>query len=49
MVYMTPSTPPIEQAANVSQNGTFCHQPMMIRPGSTKMTDDKVPAAEAMV
>ena len=34
------------QAAKVSQNGTFCHQPIMIRPGSTKITDDRVPAAD---
>src|SRR5512139_368649 len=47
--YITPSTPPSAQIANDSQNGNPVHQPMMIMPGSTKMIDDSVPAAEAIV
>ncbi len=34
---------------NVTQNGKPFHQPTMIRPGSTKMIEDNVPAAEATV
>ncbi len=31
------------------QNGKSTHQPMMTRPGSTKMIAESVPAAEATV
>ena len=46
---MTPIRPPSAQTAKVCQNGIAVHQPMIIRPGSTKTTDDKVPAEEATV
>ncbi len=49
MVYITPRMPPITQAPNVARNGTLLHQPIISRPGSTKITDDSVPAAEAIV
>ena len=50
MVYMTPSTPPVAQTANVCQKGMApVHQPTITSPGSTKMIDDSVPAAEATV
>ena len=41
--------PPIAQTATVVQYGKPCHQPIMIRPGSTKMIAASVPAADAMV
>jgi len=47
--YMTPSVPPMTQTATVVQYGKPCHHPIMIRPGSTKMIEDRVPAADAMV
>ena len=31
------------------QKGKPCHQPIMIRPGTTKMIEASVPAAEATV
>src|SRR4029077_6843279 len=34
---------------NEIQNGNSVHQPIMIRPGSTKMIDESGPAAEATV
>ena len=37
------------QIRNDVQNGNPVHQPTMTRPGSTKMIDDKVPAADATV
>ena len=37
------------QTATVVQYGKPVHQPTMMRPGSTKMIADSVPAAEAMV
>ena len=49
IVYITPSTPPMAQAPKVGQNGTWAHQPIINRPGSTKITDASVPAADAMV
>jgi len=49
MVYITPRTPPITQIQNDVQNGNPVHQPTITRPGSTKMIDDSVPAAEATV
>jgi len=47
--YMTPRMPPSAQIAKEIQNGKPVHQPIMIRPGNTKMIDDSVPAAEATV
>src|SRR3982751_2332023 len=41
--------PPSAQTANDAQNGKPAHQPIITRPGSTKMIDDSVPAAEATV
>ncbi len=49
MVYITPKTPPMQQAPKVGQNGTWAHQPTINKPGSTKITEASVPAAEAMV
>ena len=49
MVYMTPSTPPTTQMPNDIQNGKPVHQPTITRPGSTKMIEESVPAAEATV
>jgi len=49
MVYITPSTPPAAQMATDVQYGKPVHHPTMIRPGSTKMMADSVPAAEATV
>ena len=34
---------------NEIQKGNSVHQPIMIKPGKTKMIDDSVPAAEATV
>jgi hypothetical protein len=48
-VYITPSTPPTAQAPKVGQNGTCAHKPIISRPGKTKITEARVPAAEAMV
>src|SRR5437870_13714188 len=45
--YITPRTPPSAQIANEIQNGNPVHQPIMIKPGSTTMIDDSVPAADA--
>ena len=47
--YITPRIPPSAQIANEIQNGKPVHQPIMIKPGNTKMIDDSVPAAEATV
>ena len=41
--------PPSAQIANDDQYGNPVHQPIITRPGSTKMIDDSVPAAEATV
>ena len=49
MEYITPRIPPRAQIRNEIQNGNSVHQPIMIKPGSTKMIDDNVPAAEATV
>src|SRR2546423_15263120 len=49
MEYMTPRIPPRAQMMNEIQNGNSVHQPIMIRPGKTKMIDESVPAAEATV
>ena len=47
--YITPRMPPSAQIKNEIQNGNPVHQPIMIKPGSTKIIDDSVPAAEATV
>src|SRR6185437_9122271 len=47
--YITPSIPPSPQIEAEIQYGKPFHQPMITRPGSTKMIADRVPAAEAMV
>ncbi len=47
--YITPRTPPSAQTAADCQNGKPFHQPIITRPGSTKMIDDSVPADEATV
>src|SRR5438093_12449043 len=47
--YIPPRIPPSAQIQNEIQNGNSVHQPIMIRPGSTKMIDESVPAAEATV
>src|SRR6266581_8917295 len=47
--YITPRIPPSAQIQNDVQNGNSVHQPIMINPGSTKMIDESVPAAEATV
>ena len=49
MEYITPKIPPSAQIRKEIQNGNPVHHPIMIRPGRTKMIDDKVPAAEATV
>src|SRR5687768_3369766 len=46
---ITPRVPPIAQTATVVQYGKPCHQPIMIRPGSTKIIAASVPAADAIV
>src|SRR5881398_3254158 len=47
--YITPRIPPSAQIQNEIQNGNSVHQPIMIRPGRTKIIDESVPAAEATV
>src|SRR5213075_3289260 len=47
--YITPRIPPSAQMMKEIQNGNSVHQPIMIRPGRTKMIDESVPAAEATV
>src|SRR5437773_4344269 len=47
--YITPRIPPNAQIANELQNVNPVHQPITIKPGSTKIIDDSVPAAEATV
>ena len=47
--YITPRMPPSAQIANEIQYGKPVHQPIMTRPGSTKMIEESVPAAEATV
>jgi hypothetical protein len=48
-LYITPRIPPIAQIANETPNGKPLHQPIITRPGSTKMIADRVPAADATV
>src|SRR5882757_8221679 len=49
MEYITPNTPPRAQINVETQYGNPVHQPTITRPGSTKMIDESVPAAEATV
>src|SRR5213076_2764340 len=49
MEYITPRMPPSAQIQNDVQNGNSVHQPIMIKPGKTKMIDESVPAADATV
>ena len=49
MVNRTPMTPPAAHTPALCQNGKPCQWPTIIRAGSTKITDDSVPAAEACV
>ena len=48
-LYMTPRIPPTTQIPKDCQNGNPVHQPIITRPGSTKMIEDNVPAADATV
>ncbi len=48
-LYITPRMPPTTQMPNDCQNGNPVHQPIMTRPGSTKMIEESVPAADATV
>src|SRR6266581_1328637 len=47
--YITPRIPPSAQIQNEVQKGNSVQYPIMIKPGSTKMIDESVPAAEATV
>src|SRR5271154_1600050 len=47
--YITPSIPPRPQIQNDTQYGKPVHQPIITKPGSTKIIEDKVPAADATV
>lgn len=47
--YMTPRIPPSAHTAAVVQYGNPLHQPIMSSAGNTKMIDDSVPAADAIV
>src|ERR1051325_11815928 len=49
IVNNTPSTPPLRQMRNDSQNGKPVHQPTITSPGNTKMIAESVPAADATV
>ena len=49
MVKSTPSTPPLTQIRKDGQKGKPVHQPMITRPGRTKMMAESVPAADATV
>src|SRR5207302_8095449 len=49
MEYITPRMPPSAQIRNEIQKGNSVHQPIMIKPGNTKMIDESVPAADATV
>ena len=46
---MTPKMPPVAVIAAVVRKGKPCHQPIITRPGRTKMIAARVPAADAMV
>src|SRR5580700_7449261 len=48
-LYITPRMPPAAQIVNDCQNGNPVHQPTITSPGSTKITDESVPAADATV
>src|SRR5215472_1671285 len=49
MEYRTPNTPPSPQTSAEVQYGKPVHQPTITRPGSTKINEERVPAAEATV
>ena len=49
MVNITPSTPPLTHTRKDGQNGKPVHHPTITSPGSTKMIDASVPAADATV
>ena len=49
IVNTTPRIPPLRQMKKDSQNGNPVHQPMITKPGKTKMIADSVPAADATV
>ena len=49
MVKTTPSTPPDSETRKQAQKGKPVHQPMITRPGSTKMMEAMAPAAEQTV
>src|SRR6185437_2246893 len=49
IVNITPSMPPTTQTPNAGQNGKPLHQPTITKPGSTKIIDEIVPAADATV
>ncbi len=46
---ITPRMPPVAVIVAVVTNGKPCHQPIITRPGSTKMIAASVPAADATV
>jgi hypothetical protein len=48
-VNSTPITPPAAHTPKLCQNGNPCQCPTITSAGSTKITEDKVPAAEACV
>jgi hypothetical protein len=47
--YITPRIPPNTQMAHETQYGKPVHHPIMTIPGSTKMMEESVPAADATV
>jgi hypothetical protein len=49
MEYITPNIPPKAQIETEIQYGNPVHHPIITRPGSTKMIEESVPAAEATV
>ena len=49
MEKVTPSTPPSMQMATDCQNGNSSHQPIITRPGRTKMIELMAPPTEATV
>ncbi len=49
MEKVTPSTPPRMQIITDSQKGKSIHQPIMTRPGRTKMIELMAPPTEATV
>ena len=49
MEKVTPSTPPSAQISTDCQKGNSSHQPIITRPGSTKMIELMAPPTEATV